>query len=153
MNGMKASFFGLVRQTTRSYLVYPRRRNCEGSNMPNYTGRQRKLSDVEIIERYRQGLDAETVGIAAGCSGTTVLAIVRAAGETIRQRGKGSTGKRKRLALSDEEIIKRYQDGASAPEIAQVAGCTAEVIYRTLRNANVPRRVPYSHSRTRSRSP
>ena len=121
--------------------------------MPNYTGRQRKLSDAEIIERYRQGADAETVGIAAGCSGTTVLAIVRAAGETIRQRGKGSTGKRKRLALSDEEIIKRYQDGASAPEIAQVAGCTAEVIYRTLRNANVPRRVPYSHSRTRSRSP
>ena len=49
--------------------------------MPNYTGRQRKLSDAEIIERYRQGADAETVGIAAGCSGTTVLAIVRAAGE------------------------------------------------------------------------
>ena len=45
--------------------------------MPNYTGRQRKLSDAEIIERYRQGVDAETVGIAAGCSGTTVLAIVR----------------------------------------------------------------------------
>ena len=30
--------------------------------MPNYTGRQRKLSDAEIIERYRQGVDAETVG-------------------------------------------------------------------------------------------
>ena len=120
--------------------------------MPNYTGRQRTLSDAEIVELYRQGLDAETVGIAAGCSGTTVLAIVRAAGETIRQRGKGSTSKRKRLALSDEEIIKRYQNGASAPEIAAVAGCTAEVIYRTLRNANVPRRTPYSHSRTRSRS-
>ena len=121
--------------------------------MPNYTGRQRKLSDAEIIERYRQGLDAETVGIAAGCSGTTVLAIVRAAGETIRQRGKGSTGKRKRLALSDEEIIKRYQNGASAPEIAEAAGCTSQVIYNLLRQANVPRRSPYSHGRTRSRSP
>jgi hypothetical protein len=121
--------------------------------MPNYTARQRKLSDAEIIERYRQGVDAETVGIAAGCSGTTVLVIVRAAGETIRQRGKGSTGKRKRLALSDEEIIKRYQDGASAPEIAQVAGCTSEVIYRILHNANAPRRTPYSYSRTGIRSP
>jgi hypothetical protein len=58
--------------------------------MPNYTGHQRKLSDVEIIERYRQGLDAETVRIAAGCSGTTVLAIIRAAGETVRQRGEGA---------------------------------------------------------------
>ncbi len=121
--------------------------------MPNYTGRQRMLSDAEIVELYRQGLDAETVGIAAGCSGTTVLAIVRAAGEPIRQRGKGSTGKRKRLALSDEEIVKRYQNGASAPEIAEAAGCTTEVIYRTLRNANVPRRAPYSDRRTRSRSP
>ena len=46
--------------------------------MPNYTARQRKLSDAEIVELYRQGLDAETVGIAAGCSGSTVLAIVRA---------------------------------------------------------------------------
>jgi hypothetical protein len=52
--------------------------------MPNYTGRQRELSDAEIVELYRQGLDAETVGIAAGCSGSTVLAIVRAAGETVR---------------------------------------------------------------------
>ena len=120
--------------------------------MPNYTGRQRTLSDVEIVELYRQGLDAETIGIAAGCSGTSVLVIVRAAGEPIRQRGKGSTGKRKPIALSDEEIIKRYQNGASGPEIADAAGCTAEVIYRTLRNANVPRRTPYSHSRTRSRS-
>jgi DNA-binding Lrp family transcriptional regulator len=120
--------------------------------MPNYTGRQRKLSDAEIIERYRQGVDAETVGIAAGCSGTTVLAIVRAAGETIRQRGKGSIGKRKRLALSDEEIIKRYQTGASAPEIAEAAGCTSQVIYNLLRQANVPRRSPYSHGRTRSRA-
>jgi hypothetical protein len=121
--------------------------------MPNYTGRRRTLSDAEIVELYRQGLDAETVGIAAGCSGTTVLVIVRAAGEPIRQRGKGSTGRRKPIALSDEEIIKRYQNGASAPEIAEAAGCSAEVIYRTLRNANIPRRIPYSHSRTRSRSP
>ena len=121
--------------------------------MPNYTGRQRKLSDAEIMELYRQGLDAETVGIAAGCSGSTVLAIVRAAGETVRQRGEGSTGKRKRLALSDEEIIKRYQNGASAPEIAEAAGCTSQVIYNLLRQANVPRRSPYSHGRTRSRSP
>ena len=103
--------------------------------------------------RYGQGHDVETLGTAAGCSGSTVLAIIRATGEIVRQRGESSTGKRKQLALSDEEIIKRYQDGASAPEIAQVAGCTAEVIYRTLQNANVPRRVPYSHSRTRSRSP
>ena len=120
--------------------------------MPNYTGRQRTLSYAEIVELYRQGLDAETVGIAAGCSGTTVLVIVRAAGEPIRQRGKGSIGKRKRLALSDEEIIKRYQDGASAPEIAEAAGCTAEVIYNLLRQANVPRRSPYSHGRTRNRA-
>src|SRR5688572_32451054 len=121
--------------------------------MPNYTGRQRKLSDAEIVELYRQALDAETVGIAARYSGSTVLAIVRAAGEPIRQRGKGSTGKRKRLALSDEEIVKRYQNGASAPEIAEAAGCTTEVIYRTLRNANVPRRAPYSYRRTRIRFP
>jgi DNA invertase Pin-like site-specific DNA recombinase len=120
--------------------------------MPNYTGRRRTLSDAEIVELYRKGLDAETVGIAAGCSGTTVLVIVRAAGEPIRQRGKGSTGKRKPIALSDEEIIERYQNGASGPEIAEAAGCTAEVIYRTLRNAKVPRRTPYSHSRTRNRS-
>src|SRR3954452_18275512 len=81
------------------------------------------------------------------------LAIVRAAGETIRQRGKGSIGKRKRLALSDEEIIKRYQTVASAPEIAEAAGCTSQVIYNLLRQANVPRRSPYSHGRTRSRAP
>ena len=101
MNGTNTSFFGLVRRATRSYFVYPCRRNCEGSNMPNYTGRQRKLSDAEIIERYRQGHGAETVGIAAGCSGSTVLAIVRAAGETVRQRGEGSTGKKIRLIFTD----------------------------------------------------
>ena len=29
--------------------------------MPNYTARQRKLSDAEIVELYRQGRDAETI--------------------------------------------------------------------------------------------
>jgi DNA invertase Pin-like site-specific DNA recombinase len=120
--------------------------------MPSYTGRRRKLGDAEIVELYRQGLDAETVGIAAGCSGTTVLAIVRAAGERVRRPGKGKAGKRKPRALSDDEIVRRYQDGASASEIAQVADCSPEVVYRTLRDANVPRRSRLGRSRVGDRS-
>lgn len=95
----------------------------------------RRLSDDEIIKLYvEEGHDAESIAFDAGCSGTTVLTIVRAAGHTVRKGGRGVP--RKRL-ITDSEIIRRYRDGQSGPLLADAAGCTAGTIYRLLRQYGV----------------
>lgn len=97
--------------------------------------RRRHLSDDEIIKRYvEDGADAESIAFDARCSGTTVLAIVRAAGHEIRKGGRGAP--RKRL-IDDSEIIRRYRAGQSGPLLADAAGCTAGTIYRLLRSYGV----------------
>jgi hypothetical protein len=92
------------------------------------------LTDEQIAEMYASGLDADSIGYRAGCSGSTVLAVVRAHGGTVRPPG-SSTGRP--LALTAEELCKRYQAGESGPRLADAAGCTPSTIYRLLRHHGV----------------
>lgn len=101
----------------------------------------RRLSDAEIAELYRSGLDSDSIAARAQCSGTTVLAIARAAGVEIRKPGNSVYRK---LNLSTDEIVARYKDGQSGPVIADAAGTTANTIYKLLHRAGVQRRPPGS---------
>lgn len=105
--------------------------------MPSYIQgrRSRKLDDAEVIKLYvEDGLDAETIGFRAGCSGTTILNIIRAAGHPVRNAGRGAPRNRR---ISDDEIIARYREGQSGPAIADAAGCTAGTIYSVIRKAGL----------------
>lgn len=92
------------------------------------------LTDEQIAELYASGLDADTIGYRAGCSGSTILAIVRASGGTVRSPGSKPD---KPLKLSAEDLVRRYQAGDSGPILAEAAGCTASTIYRVLRSHGV----------------
>lgn len=107
--------------------------------MPSYIQgrRRRKLDDAEIIKLYVSGQDADSIGFEAGCSGTTVLSLVRAAGHPVRRAGRGAPRSRR---ISDDEIIERYRSGQSGPTIADAAGCTTGTIYHLLRKAGQPLR-------------
>ena len=108
--------------------------------MPSYIhGRAaRRLSDPEIVALYVGGLDSETIGAKADCSASVVLGLVRRAGETVRPPG-GRGGRRKR-ALDEAEICRRYALGATGPEIAEAAGCVLSTVYTILRRHGVVRR-------------
>jgi hypothetical protein len=105
--------------------------------MPSYVrgAKARRLTNAEIIRLYvDELLDSDSIGFRAGCSGTTILNIVRAAGHPVRQAGRGAPRHRN---ISDEEIIARYRSGISGPAIADAAGCSASAIYHVLRRAGV----------------
>ena len=112
--------------------------------MPSYVrGRppQRLLSDEEILRLYvEEELDGDTISYRAGCSGKTVLEIVRKLGGVVRERG--GRNERKTLKLTDAEIIQRYNDGASGLTLAKQAGCDHATIYRVLHSHGVRMRAP-----------
>jgi hypothetical protein len=112
--------------------------------MPSYIrGRppQRLISDEEILRLYvEEELDSDTISYRAGCSGKTVLDIVRKLGGVVRERGGRS--KCKTLKLTDGEIIQRYNDGASGLTLAMQAGCDHATIYRVLHSHGVRTRTP-----------
>lgn len=126
--------------------------------MPSYVrgANRRRLTDEQAVELYVGGMDAESVGFQAGCSGTTVLNLVRAAGVPVRS----ASGRRKSpLGIPESEVIDLYLDGQSGPQIAAVAGCTPSAVYHVLRRAGVPIRDSASAGklaerlRTRRRNP
>jgi hypothetical protein len=94
----------------------------------------RLLSDTEIADQYASGVDSDTIGLRAGCSGTTILKIVRALGGEVRGRG----GRNQlMLPISDSEIVRRYEAGESGPRLAREADCVSSSIYNVLRKAGV----------------
>lgn len=95
------------------------------------------IPDEQIAEMYASGLDADSIGYRAGCSGSTILAIVRSLGGTVRPPGSNPG---KPLRVSAEELVRRYQAGESGPILAAAAGCTASTVYRLLRNHGVKMR-------------
>jgi hypothetical protein len=94
----------------------------------------RKLTDSEIVRLYLSGLDSNTVGYQAQCSGTTVLELVRAAGGAVRRPG---TRPDPPLLLSEDDICARYAADESGPKIAAAAGCAAGTVYKVLRKHGV----------------
>lgn len=111
--------------------------------MTSYTRRRRTLPDEEIVKLYvDERQDSETIAFRAGCSSSTVLAIVRAAGHEVRRPG--SPPPLKPRMISDAEIIRRYRDGQAGPRIADAAGCTPATVYRILRDHDVTVRPPPS---------
>lgn len=109
-------------------------------------GRVRTLSDAEIVRLYVEGLDSESVGARANANPTTVLNLVRAAGETVRSRGKAPP--EKDLAIPAAEIVRRYRAGESGPMLADAAHCSAATIYGVLRRAGVKRRAVASYAQS-----
>lgn len=105
--------------------------------MPSYVAgaMRRRISDAEIVRLYvDERLDSDSIGARAQCSGSTVLSLVRAAGFTPRLPG----GRRKHsLKISEDEVVTRYLDGQSGPQIAEVAGCTPSNVYHVLRRRGV----------------
>lgn len=103
--------------------------------MPSYVRGQgrRSLTDEQVIHLYLSGLDSDSIGYRANCSGTTVIAIVRAAGHEIRKKG----GRRHSLIMSDADIAKLYVAGQTGPQIADSIGCTPSSIYHVLRRLGV----------------
>lgn len=94
----------------------------------------RTLSDEEIVALYASGTDSDSIGFRAGCSGTTVLKIVRDAGEPIRAAGGRPAVK---LLLTDQQIIDRYNAGESGTKLGAAAQCVPSTIYRILRSAGI----------------
>jgi DNA-binding CsgD family transcriptional regulator len=102
---------------------------------------QRRLPDEEILRLYvEEKLDSSTIGIRAECTSTTVLEIVRALGGVVR--GPGGRGDRGPLKLTDAEIIRRYNDGASGKALAKQAGCSYSTLYGLLHRHGVRTRTP-----------
>lgn len=118
--------------------------------MPSYVrgGRTRALTDQQIVNMYVGGMDAESVGFKAGCSGSTVLNLVRAAGQTVRPSG---GRRRSTLSIPESEVVRLYLDGQSGPQIAVIAGCTPSAVYHILRRRNVPIRDSASAGRIAER--
>jgi DNA-binding CsgD family transcriptional regulator len=100
--------------------------------MPSYVrGRERRtLSDLDIVRLYVEGLDSDSIAMRAGCSGATVLEIVRNAGETIRKPGARN---RKKLKLTDAEILILYRSGQSGQAVADAAGTSTATVYNIVR--------------------
>lgn len=113
--------------------------------MPSYVrGRQRRtLTDMQIVEAYVRGETSDDIALRAGCSGATVLDIVRNAGEVIRKPGKRQ---RKPLKLTDEEIARRYRSGQPAAVVADAAGCTGDTVYKIVRRLGGTVRPPNNKS-------
>jgi hypothetical protein len=112
--------------------------------MPSYIrGRARigrHLPDAEIVALYEAGTDAYVIGIMAGCCDSTVRALVRAAGGTVRGRG----GKPRRdLAITDAEMVRLYQTGLSGVVVADRAGCSPGTVYNRLRACGVTARASF----------
>lgn len=100
---------------------------------------RRRLPDAEIVRLYlEEDLDGDAVGLRAGCSSTTVLALVKDAGGVVRGRaGRPASYAR---GLSDAEICHRYRIGESGHEVARAARCTSTTVYQVLDRYGVPRR-------------
>jgi len=106
--------------------------------MPSYVrgGRPRALTDEQIVSLYvDEMLDGDTIGAAARCSGSTVLNLVRAAGQQVRPSG---GRRRSTLSIPESEVARLYLDGQSGPQIAAIAGCTPSAVYHILRRNGVP---------------
>lgn len=103
-------------------------------------GRRQRLTDEEIVRLYAELGDSDRVGYLAGCSGTTVLNRVRAAGGTVLRPGHSRTRPRLKLPLTDQEICQLYLNGMSGPKIADRLGCSTGHIYVILNAAGVRRR-------------
>lgn len=99
---------------------------------------QRTLPDEEIVALYAGGLDSDTIAARANCNATTVLDLVRRAGETVRRPGGRPRPDSHRL--SDAEICERYRKGQNGPDIADAAGCATSSIYNILKRNGIPRR-------------
>jgi len=109
-------------------------------------GRKQRLDDEEIVRLYAELRDSEKVGLEAGCSGTTVLNRVRAAGGEVFPRGHRRGGRRVFPRLPDEEIVRLYRDEAiSGPRLADIARCSVRHIYDLLDAAGIPRRRPHDY--------
>jgi hypothetical protein len=105
----------------------------------------RFLPDAEILRLYAGGVDSETIGFRAGCSGGTVIKVVRRLGGAVRGRAGRPAGYQR--SLSDAEIIARYRNGETGREVAEAAGCTPPTIYHILSRHGVPRRPAHSHGK------
>ena len=86
--------------------------------MPSYTGRKRKLIDLDIVNLYLQGLASEAIGIHAVCSGTTALSLIQAKGKKCERGLRQTPGRQKPLILSDGDIVARYSADLSDREVA-----------------------------------
>ena len=104
----------------------------------NYTGRRRLLDDEAVIRRYQELRDSYTVGLEAGIDASKVLEICRAAGVETNTRGHRVS--RKKLRLTDEEIVERYRNGDSGETVAYAAGCSNRTVYHILERFGVERR-------------
>lgn len=114
-----------------------------------FTGRKRKLTDAEICALYAEIGDSVVVSLHAGCSGTTVLTIVRKNGGAIWPIG----GRRKRgIPITDQEVCTRYLAGESGIALAQYAGTSSAMIYNILERNGVPRRNRVWHLRAKKKA-
>jgi hypothetical protein len=102
--------------------------------------RKRTLTDAEVVEMYLSGVDSFTVGLRGNLDPTTVLALVRAAGHQVRNRGgrKPLTA----LAIPIDQAIRLYNDGLSVQSVADKAGVDRATMAQAFQRAGVKMRTP-----------
>lgn len=114
-----------------------------------------RLPDQEIVDLYREHRNSVTVSVIAGCSDTTVLAILRKTGNgdlINHQRGRAATPKPpRRLPLSDAEIIERYRAGTSLKDLVDQIGAGHARIRGIIEAAGVPIRTGTQQRRLNGR--
>jgi hypothetical protein len=100
----------------------------------------RKLTDEQIVELYTTLRDSVAVGEAAQCSGTTVLHIMHATGNShlVAKRGGGISKVPRPLRLTEAQIVERYRAGASLRDVCEQAGGTHRRVTNILKSAKVP---------------
>jgi hypothetical protein len=100
----------------------------------------RKLTDEQIVELYTTLRDSVAVGEAARCSGTTVLHIMHATGNShlVSKRGGGVSKQPRPMRLTEAQIVERYQAGTSLRDVCDQSGGTHRRISGILKAAKVP---------------
>ena len=98
----------------------------------------RLLDESQIIQDYQSGLSTLKVSKKHGCSGVTVLNILKRNNIPSRSKKEGS---QLRFGHVDEsQIIQDYQSGMSTLKVAKKHGCTDYTVLRILKRNNIPSR-------------
>jgi DNA-binding CsgD family transcriptional regulator len=104
--------------------------------VPPRRPRPDRVRDTEIVKRYRAGQTIGQVAVATGVSETSVRNALSRSGVKRRPRGPEAGSRRD----YDDEVIRRYQAGASMQDVAAAMGLGFKAVRGALLRHGIERR-------------